>query len=243
MMVSDFHSHILPRIDDGSASLEESVKMLRMEQNQGISRVVATPHFYAHRDTMDRFLHRRERAAEQLREALADHPDLPQVILGAEVYFFPGISETEALGELTIAGTDCVLIEMPVGAWTDKMYRELEQIPEKQGLQPIIAHVDRYMVPLHKNSHITRLLQLPVLIQANAGFFLRRSTVMTALRMLKQDKIQFLGSDCHNLDTRAPNLGPAVERIRKKLGDDPLLRICQWENTCLESKGNKESSL
>ena len=44
----DVHSHILPWIDDGSRSLEESMEMLRQEAEQGIQRVVATPHFYAH---------------------------------------------------------------------------------------------------------------------------------------------------------------------------------------------------
>ena len=61
-MVTDFHSHILPGIDDGSQSVEESVELLQMEAAQGIRHVVATPHFYPQHDDLDRFLEKRDHA-------------------------------------------------------------------------------------------------------------------------------------------------------------------------------------
>ena len=64
----DFHSHILPGIDDGSKSVEMSIKMLRREAQQGISRVVATPHFYPQTDNPERFLRRRAEAERILFE-------------------------------------------------------------------------------------------------------------------------------------------------------------------------------
>ena len=59
MAVTDFHSHVLPGVDDGSASVEESLAMLRLAAQQGIRRVVATPHFYPRYDDLERFLERR----------------------------------------------------------------------------------------------------------------------------------------------------------------------------------------
>ena len=66
----DFHSHILPSIDDGSRSVEESIGMLRAMAKQGITHVVATPHFYPQHDTPERFLKRRAEAEAALREAM-----------------------------------------------------------------------------------------------------------------------------------------------------------------------------
>ena len=218
----DFHSHILPGIDDGSKSVEESITMLRMEAEQGIDCVVATPHFYADYDSPQRFLDRRARALERLQEAREQNPGLPEIKIGAEVYFYSGISDSDAIAELTIAKKRCILIEMPFGKWTDSMYRELEGIYTKQGLTPVIAHVDRYIGPFRTFGIPERLAELPVIVQANAEFFLRRSTSAMALRMLRDGKIHLLGSDAHNLRDRKPNLGEALDLIEKRLGTAPL---------------------
>ena len=232
MMVSDFHSHVLPRMDDGSRSVEESLEMLRRASRQNIPAVVATPHFYAQQDGFDRFLARRETSVAQLKQEMALCAGLPKVVCGAEVYYFRGISETEILKDLAIEGTDHILIEMPFAHWTEDMYRELEAIPEKQGLRPIIAHVDRYIAPFSRNENLYRLLDLPVLIQANTSFFLNRRTRNMAMRMLAKGQIHLLGSDCHNLDSRPPNLGEAVDLIRGKLGDEMVQEILENQKLC-----------
>ena len=232
MMVSDFHSHVLPRIDDGSHSVEESLEMLRRAARQNIPTVVATPHFYAQQDGFDRFLARRETAVAHLKQEMALCADLPKVVCGAEVYYFRGISETDILKDLAIDGTDHILIEMPFAHWTEDMYRELEAIPEKKGLRPIIAHVDRYIAPFSRNENLYRLLDLPVLIQANTSFFLNRRTRNMAMRMLAKGQIHLLGSDCHNLDSRPPNLGEAVDLIRGKLGNEMVQEILENQKLC-----------
>lgn len=231
--VSDFHSHILPGIDDGSASLEESIAMLQMEAEQGITRVMATPHFYAWHDAPDRFLSRRAQAEARLREEMAKYSGLPEISVGAEVSFFRGMSESEILPQLTIREKRYILIEMPPAPWTDAVYRELEGIWEKRGITPIIAHIDRYIGPFRTHRIPQRLAEMPVLVQANADFFLNRSTAGMALKMLKADQIQLLGSDCHNMSSRKPNLGAAVQRIARKLGQDALSRICGYESQIL----------
>lgn len=230
----DFHSHILPGIDDGSASVEESLAMLRLEGEQGIGHVVATPHFYPHRDSLDRFLRDREKAAHTLADALKDHPELPRFTLGAEVYFFRRMSESAQLRKLTIGRSPYILIEMPPAPWPEEAFGELEALRTRQGLIPVIAHIDRYIGPLRTYGIPRRLAELPVLVQANAEFFLEGRTAAMAIKMLKENRIHLLGSDCHDLTDRKPNLGNAVRRIRQKLGGETLERIRQYERKILK---------
>lgn len=231
--VIDCHSHILPGIDDGSASVEESIVLLRREAEQGISHVIATPHFYAQYETPEGFLHKRQKSEEVLRAAMQKVRGLPRLAVGAEVYFFRGMSETESLPQLTIGGKHCILIEMPPAPWTDSMYRELEDIWHRRGIIPVIAHIDRYIRPFRTYQIPERLAQMPVLVQANAGFFLDKRTRRMALRLLQSDRIQLLGSDCHNLTNRPPRLGEAVEVIEKHLGQPALLQLKSWQNELL----------
>lgn len=232
--IFDFHSHILPGIDDGSASVEESIALLRMEAAQGIRQVVATPHFYPRYDDPETFFVRREEAEILLRRELEVHPGLPELTVGAEVHFFSGMSHSDILSGLTIGGKGCILIEMPGIPWTESMYRELAMIPERQGLTPVIAHIDRYIAPLRTHKIPERLAELPVLVQANASFFLRSSTRNLALKLLRQGKIQVLGSDCHNLTTRLPNLGDAVDVICDRIGPEILEEIRYYQDQILE---------
>ena len=233
-MVTDFHSHILPGIDDGSANVEESIRMLQMEASQGIRHVVATPHFYARYDAPEIFLEKRDAAEALLRERMRKLPGLPELSIGAEVYYFRGMSESEFLPRLTIQGKGCILIEMPQAPWTEESLREIEAIWTNRGILPIIAHIDRYIAPFRTHRIPEKLACMPVLVQANASFFLDRSTSAMALRMLKADRIQLLGSDCHNAGSRKPNLGEAADLIRRKLGPEALQRIAGYENRILQ---------
>lgn len=234
--IIDFHSHILPGIDDGSRSPEESLAMLRMLWEQGIRHVVATPHFYPQHDTPEHFLQRRAQAESALRQAMAGQRDLPKVSIGAEVYYFNGISNSDAMWELTIDRTEYLLLEMPMPPWKDGVYRELESLYRKQGLIPIIAHVDRYLGRFRTYGIPERLARLPVLVQANAEFFTKRSTSSMAMRMLRQKQIHLLGSDCHNLSSRSPNLGRALEIIEKRTEKNTLDLIQNWQRRVLPER-------
>lgn len=224
-MIIDFHSHILPEMDDGSESLEMSLNMLELAGDQGVSHVLATPHFYPHRENLDAFLQQRDRAEGMLRGAAAGRPELPGFDVGAEVFFFRGMSESEGLQRLTLGASRYILVEMPFTAWTDSMYRELERIHERQGLTPVIAHVERYLGTFSLRGIPQRLAGLPVLVQSNGEFFLNRRTASRALGLLKQGRIHLLGSDCHNLGSRRPNLGETAALIERQLGAAALARI------------------
>lgn len=206
----------------------ESVEMLIEQAKQGIEHVVATPHFYADSDTPERFLSRRRDAELRLREELKKHPGLPEVSVGAEVYYFRGISDSDKLLDLTFGNKRFILLEMPEAIWTESMFAEIEQIYRKQGIVPIIAHIDRYIGLFQNRGIAERLRAMPVLVQANAGFFLRPMTRHLALRMLSRDQIQLLGSDCHNMTGRPPKLGPAFQVIEKHLGRSVAERIDQY---------------
>lgn len=231
--IIDFHSHILPGIDDGSRSVEESIALLQEQAQQGITHVIATPHFYPQYDSPETFLRRREEAEALLREEMKKHTGLPKLSIGAEVYFFNGISDCEAILPLTIGKKRCILIEMPPVPWTESMYRDLEGLYSKQGLLPVVAHVDRYIGRFRTYGIPQRLAELPVMVQANAEFFLRKATSARALRMLSKGQIHLLGSDCHNLTVRSPNLGKAVALIEKRLGQGAIHAVCQWQQRAL----------
>lgn len=231
--VVDFHTHVLPRIDDGSASVAESLALLRMEAEQGIRQVVATPHFYARVDRPEAFLERRAAAVNRLRGAMEEFPELPRLHVGAEVHYFSGIGETDILPELAIDNGRYVLIEMPMAIWKESMYRDLEKIHGNFGLTPIVAHVDRYITPFQTFGIPERLMELPVLVQANAGFFQKCSTKRLALRMLERGQIHLLGSDCHNLKERPVNLRQTLDLIGKKLGAETIRRINERESLIL----------
>lgn len=233
-MVTDFHSHILPGIDDGSTCVEESIALLRLEAQQGVEHVVATPHFYPHHQSPEAFLEKRSRAEELLRQEMKNHEGLPQLSVGAEVYFFHGMSQSDCLSPLTIGQKPCILLEMPESVWTESMYNEMAEICIQRGITPIIAHVDRYLRPMRGDKIVKHLETLPVMVQANASFFLQRATVGKACRMLRKGQIHLLGSDCHNLTSRAPNLSDAVSCIRNRLGEDMIRQIVHHEASILD---------
>lgn len=220
--IIDIHSHVLPQIDDGSDSVEMSLAMLQKEAEQGIEHVVATPHFYASHDTPDNFLLRREEAAKHLNEAVAGNTKLPKIHLGAEVAYFRGMSESDALQNLRLGDSRYIMVELPMRRWDDDVYRELSRIYQRQNLTPVVAHIERYLSRFTAERIISAMEELPVLLQVNASFFLQKNTARMALRLLKNERIHLLGSDCHNMDGRSPQLGEAVQEIRRHLGKDAL---------------------
>ena len=234
--IIDFHSHILPGIDDGSPSLQESIAMLHLEAEQGIEHVVATPHFYAQHDSPKEFLKRRDAAEAKLREEMEKYPGLPQLSVGAEVYYVPGISDSDALQGSTLDKNGCIILEMPHCAWLEYMYKEMAGISIKQGITPIVAHIDRYISPFNVSRIMERLDELPVLVQANASFFLHPFTKQMAVHLLREDRIHLLGSDCHNMTSRPPNLGPALGLIRQRLKEDAFERIYAYQEMVLQGE-------
>lgn len=213
----DFHSHILPGIDDGSVNIDMTKEMLRIMRSQGVRAVAATPHFYANRDLPEAFLRRRERAMAQVADLQGA---FPKIILGAEVAYFDGISRSGILHKLQLGDSGLVLIEMPFCPWSGRMIREICQIRSETGLTPVLAHIDRYRKQLR--DCMPTLQDSGVLFQCNAEAFLSVWQRRWALRLLEKGFIHFLGTDAHNLTSRPPKLPEAYQVIRDQLGDDAL---------------------
>ncbi len=206
----DIHSHVLPGMDDGSKSVEESLHMLEASGEQGIDAIAATPHFYPSENSPGQFLERRETAAKRLQRVW--RPGLPQLKLGAEVYYFEGISRAPKIEDLAIEKTDILLVEMPFSPWTERMVREILMLHSRGQVRVLLAHIERYL-RFAKPVMWEQLWEEGVLMQSNAEFFLDWRTRHRALQMLKGGQIHLLGSDCHGMEVRPPRLGKALEVI------------------------------
>lgn len=217
----DFHTHILPKMDDGSESTEESIVMLKMQAEQGIRCVVATPHFYAEHETPQDFLHRREHSYQSLQQEIERQglqEQLPQIRLGAEVRYFEGISRSSAVHDLKIEKTDLLLLEMPFVSWSQRMIQEVKAAQQQLDLTILLAHVERYRRTQGFFFH-KKLEEMGALIQSNAEFFLNKQTRKKAMHLFEEGKINLLGSDCHNCTVRPPNLGKAIQLLTEQFGD------------------------
>ena len=233
----DFHSHILPGVDDGAQTLKDSLSMLRESFMQGTDLIVSTSHFYGEEEYPREFLKRRNAAALQLKNAIFMSTQIyPRIVLGAEVLFFPGISEAEDIQHLQIGNTGTILIEPPMAHWSDNMLDEIQQLGRNFDLVPIIAHVDRYMNILQDNTLIDRVIQRNLVVQVNGSYFLNPKTQGAAFNNLKAGKIQLIGSDCHNLDSRPPNLG-AVRKLARECYMEKELRQLHQNGADLLMRG------
>lgn len=211
----DIHSHILPNIDDGSSSVDESIKMLKELSSQGIKTVVATPHFYANHNTVKNFLLTREESFNQLKSSLDF--SVPKVLLGAEVKYYEGISRLEGLEKLKIENSKLLLLEMPMRKWSEYTLRELFELSSRGDLIIVLAHIERYLRFQNKET-ISKLVEKGIYIQSNADFFINFYTRRKAIQMLNKNLIHFIGSDCHDMIIRPPVISNAIEYICRKNG-------------------------
>lgn len=218
----DIHSHILPQIDDGSASVKESVKMLQRLEKQGVHTVVATPHFYAFDDRLEDFLDRRDAAYHKVMKAA---PWKLNILLGAEVTYFDGMVHCPELEQLQLGNSGLLLVEMPFQKWTDHMVAEICDLPQGVGVTPVLAHVDRYMGIGQIRKYARRLLENGVYFQCNADVFSNKMKRIWIFKQMQQGNIHFFGSDCHNMTTRPPQMDRMAEAVKEKLGPHAMAEI------------------
>ncbi len=213
----DFHTHILPSVDDGARDLEMSLAMLKKAYNDGTRVVVATSHIYTGDESdIDKFISNRNKSYERLLDAIErDGGKFPEIRLGAEVYVRSHIGRYESISRLAIGGTDYILLEMPMNkAWSQAHYEAIYNLTTL-GLKPIIAHIDRYMP--YRNE-FNNLKSLGAVFQVNADAFLHKSMRPTLLKLFYDDYVHILGSDMHNTDDRQSNLKEAYDIIGEKFG-------------------------
>ena len=222
--MTDLHTHILPGMDDGSKNAEMSIRMLRAEWEQGIGAVALTSHFYPDTESPEHFLKRRAAAWDTLRAAIDALPPeererLPRLALGAEVAWVPRMSQWKRAEELCYTGTNLIMIELPFERWDSQLHRLLYDFMRETGLEPVIAHIDRYF-KIQTAEALRELCALNLRTQVSASVFTRLATRSQALKYVRDGKAQLLISDCHDPVHRPPNLRPAMTVLEKKLGRD-----------------------
>lgn len=207
----DFHSHILPNMDDGSRSVSMSLEMLRSEKSQGVNTVILTPHFYSDQNNPEIFLRRREQCWEKLRSELDS--GMPELILGAEVQYFEGINRVEEIRSLCIADTDILLLEMPFHKWDTRTVDAVLDLQDSGNVQVVLAHIDRYLGPQSPDAW-EEFRRFGISMQVNTEFFEGFFRKRKAVAMLAANEVQFIGTDCHNLSSRKPEWKHVPEKAR-----------------------------
>ena len=138
----DFHAHVLPGADHGSADLKTSLEQLRLAQEAGIDTLIATPHFYPAHDRIDEFLTRRLDCFAELRANMPEQ--MPQLLLGAEVQLCIGLENLPELEELCVHGTRVLLLELPPVFQPSAYQETLDALVYQRRLEVVLAHIDRY---------------------------------------------------------------------------------------------------
>lgn len=236
----DFHTHILPGIDDGSRDIDMTEKMLRMEQTIGVSHIFATPHFYGHRRSVESFLERRSKALDKVNELLKADNSLPRISVGAEVYYFTGIGRAAQLESLCIEGTNILLLELPFTQWHNDIAKDISELMDRRGLHIVLAHLERYEYFQKDRSVWDRIIDMPLTIQLNCedfidggSLFRRNPRYKLSFDLLAAHDNIIIGSDCHNITDRAPNLSKARAAIEKKAGAKRLSQIDEYTEALL----------
>ena len=189
---------------------------------QGVDTVVATPHFYATETTPDEFLQRRRRAYDALSAELSSMPiDLR---LGAEIQYFEGLRNLSGIGDFCIEGTNLLLIEMPFSRWSERTVRTLCELTAKTGFDIVLAHIDRYL-SMQPKKLWRQLADCGILMQINAESLLYPRTRRKVLHLFKTGCVHFIGTDCHNMNSRPPKMAEAISCIEDHLGKDAVFYL------------------
>ncbi len=208
----DWHTHILPGMDDGAETTEISFAMLDALAEQGFHEVFATPHFMVNTgDTIPDFLKRRQAC----HAALQQHSLYPHIHLGAEVALSADLLELEHLDQLKMGDTSCILLEPPYEDWSEWVYQTIFHIEARYKLKPIIAHADRYFDIVSDKKKIFRLTKLGYILQINTAV-VQRNRFHPVYKLLKGYKRILFGTDAHNMVSRPPKL--EAEKLQKKIG-------------------------
>ena len=208
----DFHTHILPNIDDGSVDMEETINIIKEAKDVGFTGIISTSHYM--QNYCEDNVAERTQLIEQVKEKLQQN--FLELYLGSEIYITNEIVELIKNSKAsTINNTKYVLFELPMNA-KPLFAKEVVYTLVENGYKPIIAHPERYSYVQKDVKYIKELIDLGVLLQANYGSIIGMyggKAKKTLKKMLKEDLISFFGSDVH----RTNQIYPQIPKILKKL--------------------------
>lgn len=206
----DFHSHILPNVDDGSTSVEETINILKEAQEVGFSKIISTSHY------IEEYYEYNEKERMILLENIKKSDKNLEILLGSEIYITENIVNlVKEKKASTINNSKYILFELPMNNKTIITKETIYRIIENEYV-PIIAHPERYSYVQEKPEYVEELSEMGALFQANYGSIIGmygEKAKKTVKKLLKQNLIKFLGSDVH----RTKQIYPKIPQIIKKL--------------------------
>ncbi|MFR2571390.1 MAG: tyrosine-protein phosphatase [Clostridia bacterium] len=219
----DFHSHILPNIDDGSRSIEETFNLIKEAEKAGFEAIISTSHYMENYYETD--VPEREVWVKAILENLKTKNINTNLYLGNEIYFSDNIIELlEKRKASTINDTSYVLFELPLNAEPMNLYDIIYDMLQYK-LVPILAHPERYSFVQKDPELIYDLIEKGVLIQSNYGSIIGQygeKAQMIVKRFLESNMVHFLGSDVHRPNTIYPQIPKILNIISDIIGEDKL---------------------
>ena len=231
----EMHCHILPGIDDGAKHLETSLKMITRLQEQGVKKIVLTPHYYSDTISLDDFLKQREKAYNRLVNALPSGS--PELIPAAEVYISDYLFNNKNLDDLKLGNSKYILIEHPFSNnFSEKTYDRLMNLYCDYGARPILAHIERYPALMSDTNKLASYIEMGCLTQVNISSFVNspRKLKKHLLRLLDEGFVYLVGTDCHNMDSRPPEFEYGLKEIEKKYGRETVEMLIANSNAITE---------
>ena len=235
----DFHSHILPNIDDGSRSIEETFNLIKEAKNVGFDAIVSTSHY------MENYYETNVPEREVWINAIYENLQVKNIdirlYLGNEIYLTENIIKLLEEGKAsTINDTSYVLFEMPLNAEPLNLYDIVYEMMQCK-LVPILAHPERYSFVQKDPELIYDLIQKGVLMQANYGSIIGQygeKAKMIVKKFLKNNMIHFLGTDVHRQNTIYPRIPECLAEINSLIGEEKLEELSN-ENPLLALKNKR----
>lgn len=214
----DFHTHLLPKVDDGSDSAEKSYNMLKKMADEGTDVVFATPHCLLSREEEKSFIKRRNEGFDRLKAYLAEVNvdfDIPEIRLGAEIRVNREMKPFENPEELSFEGTDLMMFELPYSDFQPAYAENIYNLSLKANTTPVVAHVERYL-DIYDEDDYNELFSIPnIICQISADFMENKKNAKFVAELIKDDFPIIFGSDCHNMTSRPPNMAD-IDKRRKK---------------------------
>jgi len=219
-MYIDFHTHILPEIDDGARNINMALSMLEFAYTREAETVILTPHVCASSDFAD-FLSVRNDRFKKLTSAIASaHIQCPELMLGAEVLLDCSLAEKENVRSLCIEGTELLLLELPYTPWNSWYNHEIYNIMSKHEVVPVMAHIERYLRGPKDLKKLDALISFGVKFQVNASSFLSFNGRRIIRELAAEGLIHAFASDAHNMSLRSPDMSRAFKAFDRKFGED-----------------------